>query len=67
MLSGHAYYRALRVHFLTQAALTRMLLDDAKMNDEECSVIMEIFHSLTHEVDVEDVLNNEILTDILLS
>ena len=65
MLSGHSYYRALRAHFLTQAALTRILLDDVNMNDEECSVILEIFHSfLTHEVVVEDVLNNEILTDI---
>ena len=42
-----------------------ILLDDVNMNDEECSVILEIFHSfLTHEVDVEDVLNNEILIDI---
>ena len=66
MLSGHAYYRALRAHFLTQAALTRIVLeDDLKMNDEERSAILEIFHSfLTHEIDAEDVLNYTILKDI---
>ena len=64
--SGHAYYRALRAHFLTQAALKRIILeDDLNMNDEEGSAILEIFHSLfAHKIDVEDVLNNEILKDI---
>ena len=34
MMSGHAYARALRAHFLTQAALAKMLLQTPSCLDE---------------------------------
>ena len=34
MLSGHAYDRALRSHFLTAASLTALILDASSLMDE---------------------------------
>ena len=34
MLSGHAYARALRSHFLTAASLTALILDTSSLMDE---------------------------------
>lgn len=43
MLSGHAYARALRCHFLTQEALALLLLHDVALTGEDIEEICNLF------------------------
>ena len=66
MMSGHAYSRALRAHFTTQAALTQILLQSPNCLDgidtDQLKALYEAL--LVQKVDPDDVVDKQCVKQV---
>ncbi|KMQ90383.1 hypothetical protein RF55_9871 [Lasius niger] len=67
MLSGHAYARAIRAHFLTYSALSTIILEEMLVNDSDKEHLKQIFANFAENPPTfESIENNDVVNELKL-
>ncbi|KYM97251.1 hypothetical protein ALC62_12065 [Cyphomyrmex costatus] len=63
ILSGHAYSRAIRAHFLMHLTLTKVLFDSTELTEEECN-IMDYYVESIDQSEVLDAGQQQLIQNV---
>ena len=68
MMTGHAYSRSLRAHFLTQRATGCIIMDKLQSNDKACDELRRLYTQyMDSSILPDEIMESSELCDIILA